>query len=203
MLTIAEIAKRHGLPESTARYYCKRFRNFLPHVGEGKRRRYLPEALPVFSAILEAMAENKNAIHVEAVLDQKFARIGARDRTPAAARATLPPAAQSQGSVQQLEVLMQRQTAALEDIADCLRRLLEGVPQQHAASQPAPQQERLQAVERQIADMQQQLHSEIKSLGSLQDQAERIHQQDMEQLRKWLAHLAKEQAKSAKPGEPQ
>ena len=35
LLTIAEIAKQFQLPESTARFYCKRFMDFMPHVGHG------------------------------------------------------------------------------------------------------------------------------------------------------------------------
>lgn len=45
LMTMAEIAKQSGLPESTVRYYRERFAPYVPAVGEGRGRRYHPEAL--------------------------------------------------------------------------------------------------------------------------------------------------------------
>ncbi|WP_081904367.1 MerR family transcriptional regulator [Brevibacillus thermoruber] len=47
LLTIAEIAKQLDIPESTARFYRDRFEAFVPSVGEGRKKRYLPEAAEV------------------------------------------------------------------------------------------------------------------------------------------------------------
>ena len=52
LLSIADISRHFSLPESTTRYYCKRFAAFIPSVGEGRRRRYRPETLEVIAAIL-------------------------------------------------------------------------------------------------------------------------------------------------------
>lgn len=201
MLTIAEIAKRYDLPESTARFYCKRFREFLPHVGQGKRRRYLPEALPVFEAILEEMAQSKNASMVVTRLEKKYPRASparAASRTDAEEFRQQRPFLEQDHSLERVEQLFQKQTEVLERIAGLLDSLARG---QAATTEPPPagattranenMNARLHAVEDSVAD----LREETRSLRSIQDQAERIQQQDLEQLRKWLAHLAKEQAR--------
>lgn len=38
LMTMAEIAKQSGLPESTVRYYRERFAPYVPAVGEGRGR---------------------------------------------------------------------------------------------------------------------------------------------------------------------
>lgn len=191
MLTIAEIARRYDLPESTARYYCKRFRAFLPNVGEGKRRRFLPEALPVFEALLKAMADSKSASSVEAALEAQFPRIGAQAKKPS------PGQFSAQGG--RLEELLERQTKALENISHKLDSLFEQ-QQSPLNTGEGHLENRLKEMESRLLDMQQTLRQELKNLGSMQDQAERIHQQDIEQLRKWLNHLAREQAKERESG---
>lgn len=193
MLTIAEIARRYDLPESTARYYCKRFRSFLPHVGEGKRRRFLPEALPVFETLLDAMNQSKSASSVEHVLRQKFPEIG---RKSGSHNSLLAPQRHelSQSTAPQLEELLRQQNSVLQGIAESLQLLCTG--DTALAKAPGDQIEtRLHELEARMDTLRQELHQEIKNLTSMQDQAERIHQQDMEQLRKWLNHLAREQAK--------
>lgn len=198
MLTIAEIARRYDLPESTARYYCKRFRPFLPHVGEGKRRRFLPEALPVFETLLEAMNQSKSASSVEHVLRQKFPetprKTAAHNGLVADQRGVTSQTGQIGQIGEHLEALLQQQNNALQGIAESLQQL--------CAAENAPQKEtngqletRLQNMEARIENLGQEMRRELKNLSSMQDQAERIHQQDMEQLRKWLNHLAREQAK--------
>lgn len=192
MLTIAEIAKRHGLPESTARYYCKRFRDFLPHVGEGKRRRFLPEALPVFETLLKAMEEKKNADSVEEILEAQFSRIGSTKR-----KNSSTPLHESHVPLvlDALEPLLQRQTRALEDIAAVLHTLLGHREQVDSSQNDQAIKLQLQELEKRMASLQQHVSHEIRNLSSMQDQAERIYQQDIEQLRKWLGHLAREQAR--------
>ena len=72
--TLAEIARHFSLPESTARYYCKRFAAFLPYTGEGRRRRYRQESLSVIAAIIEHMRTERTASNVEDVLARQFPR---------------------------------------------------------------------------------------------------------------------------------
>lgn len=50
-LTIADIAKRLEVPESTIRSWRDRYAAFIPTVGSGRKRRYEPGALEVFAKI--------------------------------------------------------------------------------------------------------------------------------------------------------
>ena len=72
LLSIADISRHFSLPESTTRYYCKRFAAFIPSVGEGRRRRYRPETLEVIAAILEQMRKSRTAASVENALLARF-----------------------------------------------------------------------------------------------------------------------------------
>ncbi len=200
MLTIAEFAKRYELPESTARFYCKRFRDFLPHSGQGKRRRYHEESLPVFEAILQGMGQEKNAAMVEEFLTRRFQRRGVTaPRTvaqmPDTHPTTLPEVPLAPPEQGRLETIMQRQAEALQQVAEALQSLSQG---REPAADSATNElaDRLQALEAKVEELQK----EIRGLRSLQDDAERIHQQDLEQLRKWLGHLAKEQTRERQQG---
>ncbi|HOC93535.1 MAG TPA: MerR family transcriptional regulator [bacterium] len=56
-LTLKEIANRLGTPESNLRYYRNRIGDFLPSVGKGRRRRYLPESMEIFRRTVEMVQE--------------------------------------------------------------------------------------------------------------------------------------------------
>lgn len=182
LLTIAEIARRYKLPESTARFYCKRFRDYLPHVGHGKRRRYRPGVLDIFAVILEEIRKHKNANAVESVLAARFAKnIELDEARPQqqqqesnqvpAALAHLP---------QGLAQLVEHQGQALSAIAQALTRLAD------RADEADTLREQLEGSQRRLGE----LTRELKELRRLQDEAEKIHQQDLDQLRKTLNHLA-------------
>ena len=72
LLSIADISRHFSLPESTTRYYCKRFSGFIPSVGEGRRRRYRPETLDVIAVILDQMQKSRTAAAVEDALHARF-----------------------------------------------------------------------------------------------------------------------------------
>ena len=42
---MAQIAKQLNLAESTARFYRDRFEDFIPSIGEGRKKRYKPETI--------------------------------------------------------------------------------------------------------------------------------------------------------------
>ncbi len=185
MLTISELAKRYDLAESTARYYCKRFRQFLPHVGTGKRRRYLESGVPIFEDILAAMQKNKNANAVEVFLQSKYSQAGISGTPVKTGPVAGAPAetAVAAGGVQQ--DVLEQQTRALVRIADALESLVrqDKVPgvAENASGGVAEQSRELAS-----------LREEVKELRTLQLDAERLHQNDLEQLRKWLTRLGRE-----------
>lgn len=72
--TIAEIGKKLGIPESNLRYYRDKFSDFLPSTGEGRKKRYYPEAVAVFSAIAEEIAKGATAVETAEILAQTYTR---------------------------------------------------------------------------------------------------------------------------------
>ncbi|SHK92099.1 MerR family transcriptional regulator [Desulforamulus aeronauticus] len=50
-LTIADISRVTGFPESTVRFYRDKFHNYIPYRGEGRKRRYEPAAIKIFEEI--------------------------------------------------------------------------------------------------------------------------------------------------------
>ncbi|UZP66543.1 helix-turn-helix domain-containing protein [Desulfovibrio mangrovi] len=191
LLTIAELATRFSLPESTARYYCKRFLDYLPHVGEGKRRRYRGNAVAVFAVILEEMKKNKNAMAVEAVLSNKFPKnIDVVVPKPQAQQQNnhlaISPAVSpvSEADAGRFLALMEQQTSAMQSIAGTLEAI---------AKRDSVIQHLEQALETRNEEVTQ-LRKEVEHVKTLQSESEKLHQQDLDQMRKWLGRIASEQA---------
>lgn len=169
LLSIADISRHFSLPESTTRYYCKRFAAFIPSVGEGRRRRYRPETLDVILTILEEMQKSRTASAVEDTLLGLFPRNALAVSGP-----TLPspsPAPQEFFSAPALQ-LLERQTTALEGIARLLQTFLEKLPA------PAPESTEVSS-----------LRNEVDALRILLDSSEKTQQADLEQLRQWMGKV--------------
>lgn len=181
LLSIADISRHFSLPESTTRYYCKRFSGFIPSVGEGRRRRYRPETLDVIAVILDQMQKSRTAAAVEDALHARFPQnaLALAEATPATpaddtrlGQQVLPAAALQ---------LMERQTAALEGIAQLLHELVQRIP----ISTPAPQGEALSSLRR-----------DMDTLRILLDSAEKTQQADLNQLRTWMTRVIRERGET-------
>lgn len=190
LLTIAELATRFSLPESTARYYCKRFLDYLPHVGEGKRRRYRSGAVAVFAIVLEEMKKNKNAMAVEAVLSSKFPKnIAVIQTIPQAQQqnssTAIAPAIMAYPGVDATRFLdlMEQQASAMTSIANALVSI--------NARETAILE--LEQALKQKNDELALLRKEVEQVKALQGEAEKLHQQDLDQMRKWLGRIATDQ----------
>jgi len=72
LLTITGIAQKLGMPESTVRYYRNKFPDFIPAVGEGRKRKYRPETLEIISLIEKMFRENRTAVEIAERLASKF-----------------------------------------------------------------------------------------------------------------------------------
>ena len=187
LLTIADIARHFSLPESTARYYCKRFAAYMPVCGEGRRKRYRKEGLDVIRAVLEAMRDTRTAAGVEALLAENFPcnalmLLAPRDDAPLPEASHLP--VPSQGIPLQL---IEQQSRALEGIASALALLVR-------------RQDDLETLTEQARAAQEEnraLRAEIARLRLLVDSSEKIHQQDMDQIRNWLGRLVRAQSGAA------
>ena len=186
LLTIADIARHFSLPESTARYYCKRFAAYMPVFGEGRRKRYRRTALDVIRAVLEAMRDTRTAAGVEAMLAETFPCNVVSLMTPVESAPlpgeTLPVPVQ--GVPLQL---IEQQSRALEGIASALALLVR-------------RQDDLEALAEQARAAQEEnraLRAELARLRLLVDNSEKLHQQDLDQIRNWLGRLIRAQTKNA------
>ena len=199
-LSMTELARRLDLPESTMRYYCKRFTKFLPYKGEGRRRRYAPETEKTLVFIANAMHRNKNATAVELMLQSgqfnpglHIPQSAAVDVLPSMAvpQAVIQPApAISAESGQLLISIMERQADALGKIAESLGNFVGHLAAQaergaYATALPSSVQ----------ADSGDDLRQEILEIKQQMFTAEKVHQEDLEQLRKWLGHMGEAVAK--------
>ncbi len=189
-LSMTELARRLDLPESTMRYYCKRFAGYLPYKGEGRRRRYAPETESILAFIATAMHRNKNATAVELML-QSGQYMHTASATVAAEQAVAPGHAVAAGSGERLLAVMERQAEALGQISASLSvfvgqlaRYGEAVASRGGEPNMAPEGAMADEWRREVTLLKQQMST-----------AEQVHQEDLEQLRKWLGHLSEAVAK--------
>jgi DNA-binding transcriptional MerR regulator len=70
LFTLRDLARELHLPESTVRFYRNSFAAFLPAVGDGRRRRYSPEALGLLRFVAESFAQNRRREDIVAVLSE-------------------------------------------------------------------------------------------------------------------------------------
>lgn len=73
-LTIKDISRELEVPESNLRYYRDRFEDFLPCVGQGRKRRYKNEALEVFRFIVQGFKQDKTTEQIAEELPKHFPR---------------------------------------------------------------------------------------------------------------------------------
>ena len=184
LLSIADISRHFSLPESTTRYYCKRFAAFIPSVGEGRRRRYRPETLDVIAAILEQMQKSRTAAAVEDALVARFPSNVVALAANAPLQAMQSPAQDFFPSA--ALQLMERQATALEGIAQLLHAVVERLPAQPDQGSAASGQN---------ADLRQ----ELDTLRMLLHSSEKTQQADLEQLRQWMGRVIRSKGTSDTP----
>ncbi len=72
LLSVAEIARRLGVPESTVHYWKNRFAQHLPSQGSGRQKRFRPEAVDVFRVIAEMFSLGHSTQDVMETLGKRF-----------------------------------------------------------------------------------------------------------------------------------
>ena len=172
LLSIADISRHFSLPESTTRYYCKRFAHFIPSVGDGRRRRYRRETLDVIAAVLEQMQKSRTAAAVEDALNARFPRnaVAVADAESSTAIAEVPSSNDFFPSAA-LQIL-ERQTSAIEGIAHLLQLVVQRLPAPGSNTQEVGQ-----------------LRQEVANLRVLIDSSEKTQQADLDQLRSWMTKV--------------
>lgn len=72
LYTIKSLAQELGAPESTVRHWRDQYENFLPSVGEGKRKRYRKTAIDVLRFIQERLNRNEPQEEIKEALSREF-----------------------------------------------------------------------------------------------------------------------------------
>ena len=108
--TMTEIAEIIGIPPSTARYYRDKFSAYIPSEGEGKSKRYYPEALEIIKFIAESYKENRTTMEIERALASQFG-------------AFIDSQQLATVKTQQPDEMQERFLSALERIADSQERI--------------------------------------------------------------------------------
>lgn len=200
-LTLADIARHFALPESTARYYCKRFAPFLPSTGEGRRKRYRSGALEVMQSILNAMEQSRTASAVEQELAQRFPRTVELAPVPAAvADAPLPAAAPTPATTPAPAANTPELTPPTASPAFFPAAALQLLEQQTQAIQRmATVLESIQLREQRLEDLEAQfrqrdednaeLRRQLAAMRVLLETSERTQQADSDQLRNWISRV--------------
>lgn len=73
MYTISEIAEKIEIPESTVRFYRNKFKQWVPEVGEGRKKRYTEKSVEVLDFIATQMRQtNRTQDEIEAALSLRY-----------------------------------------------------------------------------------------------------------------------------------
>ena len=107
LLTMAQIAKQLNLAESTARFYRDRFEDFIPSIGEGRKKRYKPETIEVLRFIAEGYNRNLTAMDIK----DGLSRVVARNIEFEEVTATTTATAQQQSEIELKQYALQLQNA--------------------------------------------------------------------------------------------
>jgi len=72
LLSLLSIAKKLDIPESTLRYYTRKFDEYLPTLGKGRQKRYRPEAVEILRTIADMFKNNRSVNDIANHLRQRF-----------------------------------------------------------------------------------------------------------------------------------
>jgi len=164
LLTMAQIAKQLDLAESTARFYRDRFENYIPSVGEGRKKRYKPETIEVLRFIAEGYNRNLTAMDIEDGLSRMVARnIDFEEVT-----ATTTAAAQQQSKSEpnqyalQLQFAVEQMSSAMQVIADQKEEIAE--LRKHVAIIENKQKEQQEYINTKLEEQEQNLMESIREI---------------------------------------
>ncbi len=214
LFTLAEIARRFRLPDSTARYYCKRFADFMVTYGEGRRRRYRKESLCVLATVVEHMQQGKNAADIEIILASLYPRTTealvtrvpvpssrhtaesmSEEHAHATAFAPAHMPAQTPSHVAPQSSAMGHDTIPAHFAMQMLEQ--QNIAMQsiaHSLNALVAHQQDVQELAnsaRTAAEENIALRKEVDVLKSLLHTAEQVHQDDLGQVRTWMSRLAR------------
>jgi len=161
LLSIKDISQELGIPQSTLRYYRDLFMDYLPSSGEGKKKRFYPEAVAVFQSISKSMHKNKSYEDIASDLNQRFTRFIEVDETENQSQQSSATQSQQQeiSQIQALTPLTQLDGSAIMAVVASQNQAL----QQIAATISAvnEQQAELQNLKSEVTKLEERLETEL------------------------------------------
>lgn len=122
LLTLTEVAERTGISYPTLVRYVKLHADQIPYEGEGRRRRYRPEAVDVFNRLRSESARGPRKKSESAAKPAATARAPRRQPAPPTAGATIDPSLTHR--VAALEQSQQRLGDQIRDVLQLLKQPL-------------------------------------------------------------------------------
>lgn len=170
LMTIAEIAKELDIPESTARYYRDNFIDYVPSVGEGRKKRYRPETVEVLRLIAEGFKRRLTATEIENGLSQMFPRNFAIEEPTTITTAAAQQ--QSENEVKQyalqLQIALEQMTKTMQVIADQKEEIAE--LRKHVADVEKKQQEQQIYINNKLEERDRKLMESIRESQEVKQQ---------------------------------
>lgn len=170
LMTIAEVAKELNIPESTARYYRDSFIDYIPSVGEGRKKRYRSETVEVLRFIAEGFKRKLTAIEIETGLSQMFPRNFDIEQPTATTAAVVQQ--QSESDVNQyalqLQNALEQMTKTMQVIADQKEEIAE--LRKHVADVEKKQQEQQIYINNKLEERDRKLMESIRESQEVKQQ---------------------------------
>jgi DNA-binding transcriptional MerR regulator len=166
LMTMAEVAKELDIPESTARYYRDSFIDFIPSVGEGRKKRYRPETVEVLRFIAEGFKGKLTVMEIETGLSQMFPRNSDIEQPTATTTAVVQQ--QSESEVKQyalqLQMALEQMGKTMQVIADQKEEISE--LRKHVTDVEKRQQEQQEYIN---TKLEERYRKPIESLREIQE----------------------------------
>ncbi len=164
LMTIAEVAKELNIPESTARYYRDNFIDFIPSVGEGRKKRYRPETVEVLRFIAEGFKRKLTATEIEDGLNQIFTRNLDIDQPTVITTAATQQ--QSENEVKQyalqLQIALEQMSKTMQVIANQKEEIAE--LRKHIADVEEQQQKQTDYINNKLEERDRKLMGSIREI---------------------------------------
>lgn len=177
LLTMAQIAKKLNLAESTARFYRNRFEEFIPFVGEGRKKRYTHETVEVLRFIAEGFNRNLTAMDIK----DGLSRMVAKNIEFEEVTATTIAAAQQQTENEQKQHTLQLQIA-LEQMSTTMQIM-------------ANQKEEIAELRKHIADVENQQQEQREYINTKLEERDRKLLESIREIQETKKQIAATQQK--------
>lgn len=179
-MTIAEIAKELNIPESTARYYRDNFIDYIPSVGEGRKKRYRPETVEVLRFVAEGFKRKLTGMEIENGLSQMFPRNLDIEQPTATTTAVVQQ--QSENELNQYALQLQ---TALEQMGKTMQII-------------ADQKEEIAELRKHVADVEKKQHEQQEYINNKLEERDRKLMESIREIQEAKKEIASSQEANRK-----